>query len=285
MRIAADRNNEGRDDEYDECRDYRKYDEYDAHGDGPAGGEGQGPDDQRAYWRRRFLILGGGVAALGVCAWLFPGANQGSARTAAAVRASLSALAAREALPSTAYGAAYPIATQSPSPSRPASAKPAGTPMKPSTAYHPRTATDPRTVAAAPVAAAPSSGCAPSAVVLSLFTSQSNYRKGTRPKFKVYAVSTSATACTLPYGVGSVEVVVTRHGQVVWDSAACGAPAAKPVRFTLGVPQVLTMVWNPRAVAPAGCAGSLPAGAWGTFDAVAMSHGQTSPVRAFKLGG
>jgi hypothetical protein len=121
--------------------------------------------------------------------------------------------------------------------------------------------------------------------VLSLFTSQSSYPERARPKFSVYAVSTSPAACTLPYGVGSVEVVVTRHGHVVWDSAACGAPAAKPARFTLGVPQVLTMTWNPRVAAPAGCAGSLPAGAWGTFDAVAMSHGQSSPVHTFKLRG
>jgi hypothetical protein len=45
------------------------------------------------------------------------------------------------------------------------------------------------------------------------------------------------------------------------------------------------MIWNPKAAAPAGCAGSLPAGASGTLDAVAMSDGQSSPLRAFKVGG
>jgi hypothetical protein len=283
MGIDADRNDEGRDDDYDEYRDYHQHGEHDD--GGASGGDGHGPDDQRAYWRRRFLVLCGGVAALGVCAWLFPGAQQESARTAASVRASMAALATRQALPVAAYGAAGPVATQSLSPLRTVSAEPAGTVNKPSTAYHPGTAADPGTGAAVAGAAPRSSGCAPGAIVLSLFTSQSSYPKGARPKFSVYAVSTSATACTLPYGAGSVEVVATRHGQVVWDSAACGAPAAKQVRFTLGVPQVLTMTWNPRAVAPAGCAGSLAAGAWGTFDAVAMSHDQTSPVRTFKLGG
>jgi hypothetical protein len=102
--------------------------------------------------------------------------------------------------------------------------------------------------------------------------------------FSVYAVSTSGAACTLAYGTASVQVVVTRHGQVVWDSAACGAPAAKPARFTLGVPQELTMTWDPGADTPPGCGGSLPAGATGTFDAVALSSGQTSPVRVFKVG-
>ena len=71
---------------------------------------------------------------------------------------------------------------------------------------------------------------------------------------------------------------------MVWDSAACKPSAAKPVRFTLGVPQVLTLAWNPKAAGPAGCAGSLPAGTPGTLDAVAMSDGQSSPVHAFKLG-
>jgi hypothetical protein len=70
----------------------------------------------------------------------------------------------------------------------------------------------------------------------------------------------------------------------VWDSAACKPAAAQSVRFTLGVPQELTMIWNPKATQPAGCAGSLPAGAAGTLDAVAMSDGQSSPVRTFTLG-
>ena len=78
-------------------------------------------------------------------------------------------------------------------------------------------------------------------------------------------------------------VIVTRHGQVVWDSAACKPAAVKAVRFTPGVPQVLTLMWNPEVTQPAGCAGSLPFGSSGTLDAVAMSHGQSSPVRAFTL--
>ena len=146
---------------------------------------------------------------------------------------------------------------------------------KPGPAFHPSRA----------ASAAGGSPCAPADIVLSLLTSQPSYARGERPSFSVYAVSTAAAACTLTYGAGSVQVVVTRHGHVVWDSAACERSAAAPVRFTLGVPQVVTMVWNPDAAQPAGCAGSLPAGASGTLDAVAMSDGQSSPVRAFKIGG
>ena len=119
--------------------------------------------------------------------------------------------------------------------------------------------------------------------MLSLFTSQSSYAQNALPSFSVYAVSTSATPCTLSYGPGSVRVVVTRHGHVVWDSAACKPSAARLVRFTLGVPQVLTISWNRKATSPSGCAGSLSAGAGGMFDAVAMTAGQSSPVHSFRL--
>ena len=119
--------------------------------------------------------------------------------------------------------------------------------------------------------------------MLSLFTGQPSYGQGASPTFDVYAVSTSSAACTLSYGPGSVQVVVTSRGRVVWDSAACKPPAAAAVRFTLGVPQVLSIIWNRHASEPAGCAGTLPAGDSGTFDAVAMTDGQSSPVRSFTL--
>jgi hypothetical protein len=240
------------------------------------------PDRDRAFWRRRFLILCGGVVALGVCAWMFPGAHQPSARTVAATRASLAALASRQALPPAAYGNTWPGPKAVTMPTvEPAAATPTASAMpsaaknakkKAGAAYHPR------------AAASPSGGaCAPAGIVLSLFTGEPSYPRSARPRFSVYAVSTSSTPCTLPYGAGSVQVVVTWHGHVVWDSAACKSSPAKPVRFTLGVPQVLTMVWDPGAAGPAGCAGSLPVRASGTVDAVAMSDGQSSPVRAFTL--
>jgi hypothetical protein len=250
-------------------------------------------DDSRAYWRRRFFILCGGVVALGLCAWLFPGAHQAPARTSTA---SASMAAKRQSLPPAAYGSAWP----GPSPAGP-TARPSTSPgasptapaklattqkktkqkkikkLKAGTAYHPR----PTGYGSGGTATA--SRCAPASIVLSLFTSQPSYGQDASPEFSVYAVSTSAAACTLTYGPGAVRVVVTRHGHVVWDSASCKPRAAKPERFTLGVPQVLTMAWNRKAEGPAGCAGVLPAGDWGTFRVVATSHGQSSPVRAFKL--
>jgi hypothetical protein len=261
-------------------KDYE--DDYDASGDG-----GREPRDDRAYWRRRFLIVCAGVAALGACALLFPGVHQAPAGTAAATQASVAALASGQALPPAAYGSAWappkptpsPTPTVSPSASPTASAKATGTATKKPPAAG-RRSPSPSASGNAGVAA-----CSPASIVLSLSPSQSSYARGAQPAFSVYAVSTSAAPCTLTYGAGSVQVVVTQHGNVVWDSATCTAAAARPVRFTLGVPQVLTLVWNPRAATPAGCAGSLPAGASGTLDAVAMSHGRSSPVRTFSVGG
>src|SRR6201996_4852362 len=80
-------------------------------------------DDGRAYWRRRFFILCGGVVALGVCAWLFPGARQPSAHEGAGTRASLATLNRQQRLPPAASGPAWPRPSAPASPA--AAAKPA----------------------------------------------------------------------------------------------------------------------------------------------------------------
>ncbi|HEY0937380.1 MAG TPA: hypothetical protein VGD91_27025, partial [Trebonia sp.] len=140
-------------------------------------------------------------------------------------------------------------------------------------------------VKAPAVKAAKAGACAPGDIVLSLFTSESSYPQGARPTFSVYAVSTASSPCTLRYGAGAVQVVVTRHGQVVWDSNACQPTPARRVRFTSGIPQVLKIIWNRKAAGPGGCAGSLPASASGTLEAVALEGGQSSPVHGFKVQG
>jgi hypothetical protein len=253
--------------------------------------------DPNAYWRRRFFILGGGIVVVGLCVWLFPGANHAAARTTATAKASMAALDHRGTLPSAAYGSPWPgpapKKTAEPTVVASASAKPSGQPSaqpsansvdksKAGTGYHPAASPSP-SPSASTAAKVKGPRCAPSDIVLSLFTGQPSYGQGAPPKFDVYAVSTSSSACTLSYGAGSVQVVVTRHGRVVWDSAACKPSAAAAVRFTLGVPQVLSVSWNSQAREPSGCAGTLAAGASGTFDAVALTDGQSSPVRSFTL--
>jgi hypothetical protein len=262
---VADRDQDGRDDDHA------------PHDPGAAG-------DPNAYWRRRFFILGGGVAVLGLCAWLFPGGHPAAPRASATAQASMAALAKRgDLLPSAAYGSAWPGRTPKKTAKASAAAALGAGHRKSGARPHPAASPSPSPGPTAAARGGPR--CRPSDIVLSLFTGQPSYGQAALPKFDVYAVSTSSSACTLSYGPGSVQVAVTRHGRVVWDSAACKLSADPPVRFTLGVPQVLTISWNRRADQPSGCAGSLPAGAWGTFDAVALTDGRSSPVRSFKLSG
>jgi hypothetical protein len=212
------------------------------------------PAEPDAYWRRRFFILGGGLFVLMLIAWLFSGGPGPSAAShTAASRASMAAQESRARLPRAAYGKAWP----GPSPHR--------------------------TVTASAKLSRPDARCPASDVVLSLFTSQPSYGPAAQPRFDVYTVSTDRGRCQMAYGPASIRVIVTRHGQVVWYSTACASPAAGMAWFERGVPRLLTITWNRGATRPAGCAGSLSPGAWGTFEAVAMADGQTSPVRSFTL--
>jgi hypothetical protein len=220
------------------------------------------PADPAAYWRRRFFILGGGIAVIAVLAWQFTPAHPArTPGTSGTVRSSVDAAHTPRPTVST-VSTVSPTAT--PSPKATASADgPSGKPRLGATA---------------------SGGqCASGGIVLSLFTSQPSYGPGRDPQFDVYAVSTAAAACLMAFGPGSVRVIVTQHGQVVWDSADCEPAAAAPVLFQTGVPRLLTISWSRTATSPVGCAGLLPAGASGTFQAVAMSAGLDSSVRMFTL--
>lgn len=241
--------------------------------------------DPAAYWRRRFFILGGGIAAIAVLAWQFTPAHPARAPGSAA-RTSVAAEQKPGDLPSAAYGSAWPgpsptASRTAPSPTAPGSTGAASGPATQKAGASPSASSG----TPQPGDSATAGQCAPAAIVLSLFTTQASYGPGKQPQFDVYAVSTAPGACLLAFGPGSVRVIVTRHGQVVWNSATCDSAPATPVRFELGVPQLLTISWNRAAASPAGCAGSLPAGASGPLDAVAMSGGQDSSVRTFTLLG
>jgi hypothetical protein len=234
------------------------------------------PDDPDAYWRRRFFILGGGFAVLMLAAWLFgSGGPSRQASPTAKARASAAAREAQGSLPSAAYGLPYQArlslsASATPSPSLTGSA--VGTPSPSPSA------------SASAKASAAGRQCPTGSVVLSLFTSQPDYRPAEQPTFNVYAVSTSPAACQLQYGPAAVRVLVTRRGKVVWDSTACKAThqGSRTVHLTPGVPQIVTLSWNRKASAQS-CAGALSGGQWGTFQVVAQADGHPSPVRSFQL--
>jgi hypothetical protein len=240
-------------------------------------------DDPDAYWRRRFLMLGGGLFILMLIGWQFSGGPSPSASHTATSRASMAARQSRAQLSSAAYAKARPgglpphrTATASARPSRSAKSSVARTTQrrKGGTAAPGKSSGSVVAVGAR---------CQASDVVLSLFTSQSSYGPAAQPRFDVYAVSTARGWCQMTYGPASVRVIVTRHGRVVWDSTTCASSAAGTARFERGVPRVLAIAWNRGATRSAGCAGSLSPKAWGTFEAVAMAHGQTSAVRSFLL--
>ncbi|HEX6451154.1 MAG TPA: hypothetical protein VF060_17015 [Trebonia sp.] len=232
------------------------------------------PGDPDAYWRRRFFILGGGLAVLMLLAWLFgSGGPSRQASQAAAAHASMAARQTRESLPSAAYGTPYGAR-----PSQSASTTPF-----PSISDSPTNLPSPSASGAARASGA-GRPCPPASIVLSLFTSQPSYQPEEQPTFDVYAVSTSASACQLRYGPAAVRVVATRQGKVVWDSAACQTTrqTARMVNLAPGVPQEVELAWNRQAAARS-CAGSLPPDEWGIFQAVAQADGHSSPIRSFKL--
>jgi len=219
---------------------------------------------------------------LACLAWLFSGSGgASSAGRSAPAGSAATALRAGDTLPAAAYASARP----GHEPRRTTSAAPPAPPSAGTAALHANPSQSPSPAAATSADAIGSPACAPGGIVLSLFTSRPSYGQGALPQFDVYAVSTASSPCVMAFGAGAVRVVVTRNGQVVWDSAACGSPAPKPVQLQLGVPYALTIRWNRQATGPPGCAGSLSPGASGTFEAVAMTAGQTSQVRTFRLLG
>lgn len=243
-----------------------------------------GPADPNAYWRRRCIVLLGALAVLAGLAWLFTGGGPApSAARPVAAHSPAAALRSGDGLPSAAFGSAWP--GNEPTLATPVTATPSATVQPNPSQSRSGASSSPAASASAasPSVAGGGARCAPGDIVLSLFTSKASYGRGAWPQFDVYAVSTDASPCLMTYGAGAVRVVVTWHGRVVWDSAACGPPAAKTVQFQLGVPQMLLVRWNRQAAAPSGCAGTLSSGASGTFDAVALAAGQSSQVRTFKL--
>jgi hypothetical protein len=218
--------------------------------------------DPDSYWRRRVLILAGGLAVVGLITWGLSALLGAPSPVKAAGPGVPASLTARNTLPPAAYGAP---AGASRAASRPLSAS--------------------AVTSSPPAASARQAGpgaCAQGSVVVSLFTTQAEYGPAQEPRFLVYAVSTAPGACELTYGPSVVRIVVTRAGQVLWDSAACrprGQEPASAVQLAPGVPQMAAISWNRGAGTP-GCAGSLPAG---TLDAVAMADGRTSPVRTFTV--
>jgi hypothetical protein len=245
-------------------------------------------DQPDSYWRRRVIMLVAGLSLLGLFAWIFSGSG-GKAASPPAKTSQASGL-----LPAAAYsGAPTPTVTgsggsgsASASPSASGSSgsavgkSPAGKSTTRASASARAHATSAPAVASA---REPGGECYPSAVVLSLFSSRSEYYAGQDPVFDLYAVSTGSGTCAFDTGPDKLHVVVMSSGRIIWDSADCDRGNANQVAYlSRGVPEQESITWN-RSISLPGCVTLASAARAGTYQVQARSATVDSPVRTFKL--
>ena len=249
-------------------------------------------DQPDSYWRRRVITLVAGLALLGVLAWAFSGgsgkppnpapkASQTTSILPAAAYSGVPALAPSPTATSSSLAAkaipGLPTASASAS-SRSAASK--------------KTRTSGRGKSGASAVPAVTSGsdrepngdCSPSAVVLSLFTSKSEYYGGQDPEFGVYAVSTGAQSCAFEMGPSKLDVVVMSAGRVIWESSDCAkGDSSRTAELSRGVPVQESVSWN-RSITLPGCVTLASSARPGTYQVQAKTATVSSPVRTFKLG-
>jgi hypothetical protein len=244
-------------------------------------------DQPDSYWRRRVIMLVAGLSLLGLFAWIFSGGGGKPPVTPAASSSQASGI-----LPAAAYsGAPTPTVTGSgsgsASPSPSASGKPAASKSAAGKSAAGKSAS-PHATGSAPAvtsARAPGGGCYPSAVVLSLFSSKSEYYTGQDPEFDLYAVSTGSGTCSFDISPAKLHVVVMSAGRVIWDSADCTHGTASQVAWlSRGVPAQESVSWN-RSISLPGCVTLASAARAGTYQVQARSASVDSPERTFKLAG
>jgi len=229
-------------------------------------------------------MLVAGLCVLGLFAWIFSGGGGKPSVTPAAKSSQASGI-----LPAAAYsGDPTPTPTvtgsgsaaASPSPS--ASSKPAASKSAAGKSARPHATSS---APAAVPAREPNGSCYPSAVVLSLFSSQSEYHKGQDPEFDLYAVSTGSGTCSFNVSPAKLHVVVMSAGRIIWDSADCTHGSDSQVAWlSRGVPAQESVTWN-RSISLPGCETLATAARAGTYQVQARSASVDSPVRTFKLAG
>ena len=139
-------------------------------------------------------------------------------------------------------------------------------------------------VTASPVSTKPGGDCSPGAVVLSLVSARSEYRRGQDPEFDLYAVSTASGTCSFDTAPGNLHVVVISADHVVWDSADCArGETSRVVKLTRGIPAQESVTWN-RAITLSGCVTLASSASPGTYQVQARAAGVVSLTRTFKLG-
>ncbi|MGD0063943.1 MAG: hypothetical protein ABSB76_10940 [Streptosporangiaceae bacterium] len=216
-----------------------------------------------SYWRRRVIALVAGLSLLGVLAWAFSGG--GKPVTPAPKTSQASGV-----VPAAAYSGA-------PSANGTGAASPGAATDHPTALGRVHAAASPGS------GTQPASDCSPRAVVLSLFTSRTDYYGGQDPDFEVYAVFTGAGACTFDISPKKLQVVVMSSGRIIWDSADCASgQTSRVAKLRRGVPTQESVSWN-RIISLPGCVTLASAPAPGTYQVQARTASVASSVRTFKL--
>jgi hypothetical protein len=251
-------------------------------------------EEPSAYWRRRAVTLAAGLGVLGLLAWALSGGGgkPGTPRTSASGSMSAAAYPGVSAPAVTTSPGASPSASPSASPGASAGADAAVPGLGSGTSGLPSAASSAHSAARKPAAGTTSAAAGPggsdgpcpaSAIVLSLFASQSSYASGQDPTFSLDTVSTAAGRCTFDVSPAQLHMVVMSAGRVIWDSADCARPGQTQTdRLTRGVPVQQSFAWN-RAITLPGCVTLASAARPGTYTAQVRASGVASDVRTFRL--
>jgi hypothetical protein len=262
-------------------------------------------DRPDSYWRRRAITLAAGLSLLGLLAWAFSGGggkpanpmprnSPASGVLPAAAYSSAPASPSDESTGSASFAAnpkvsglpsaeaTQTLATQAAS-GRSAAGGTSGT-RGAASGRAGATKAQPE-VTSAGDGVEPDGGCSPGALVLSLFTSRSEYYGGQYPLFDVYAVSTASQDCSVDLGPAKLHVVVMSAGRIIWDSADCvhGDPS-RVTELGRGVPAQESVTWN-RTINLPGCVTLASSARPGSYQVQARTATDASPVRTFKLVG
>jgi hypothetical protein len=269
--------------------------------------EGGQPDDRgqpEAYWRRRVITLCAGLALLGLLAWAFsggggkapgkaatssqatgvlPAAAYSGSPTAPAAGTSAAASAASAASAGSAATLPFPATTSSRGGGSGGSAQPSATASGGKAAHAAANGAGPSKAQGNGSGVEPNGSCAPGSVVLSLFTSRTDYYAGEYPSFQVDAVSTASRTCSFDISPRRLHVEVMSSGRVIWDSADCsrGEPD-RSVALRRGVPTEASATWR-RVISLPGCVTVASSARTGTYEVQAKDASVASPVRSFRL--
>jgi hypothetical protein len=109
-----------------------------------------------------------------------------------------------------------------------------------------------------------------------VFASQAGYGPGQPPEFDLDVVSVADQTCAFNLGPRYLALVITGHGNRVWDSADCAAaPGSLMTDLARGVPAILPVTWDLQTSAP-GCVAAPRQAPAGSYVASASDGGVTS---------